>query len=64
MALVEEIRPYVAYKGSIALQGVSLTVAAVDREGFEVAQVDHITLDDKKDQVLQVSGGSLSLIDD
>jgi riboflavin synthase len=39
VALVEEIRPYVAYKGSIALQGVSLTVAAVDRESFEVALV-------------------------
>jgi riboflavin synthase len=39
VALGEEIRPYVAYKGSIALQGVSLTVAAVDREAFEVALV-------------------------
>lgn len=37
VGLVDAIRPYVAYKGSVALQGVSLTVAAVDRLGFEVA---------------------------
>jgi riboflavin synthase len=39
VALVDEIRPYVAFKGSVALQGVSLTVAAVGPEGFEVALV-------------------------
>jgi riboflavin synthase len=37
--LVPEILPYVAFKGSVALQGVSLTVAAVTGEGFEVALV-------------------------
>lgn len=32
---------YVAAKGSICVDGVSLTVNAVDREGFEVALVPH-----------------------
>jgi riboflavin synthase len=35
------IRPYVAAKGSIAVQGVSLTVAALGRGHFEVALVPH-----------------------
>jgi riboflavin synthase len=39
VALVPEIRSYVAYKGSIAVQGVSLTVAGLGGEGFEVALV-------------------------
>jgi riboflavin synthase len=39
--LPAELAPYVALKGSIALQGVSLTVAALDAEGFEVALVPH-----------------------
>jgi len=33
------IRRFIAFKGSVALAGVSLTVAAVDREGFEVALI-------------------------
>lgn len=37
--LVRESRPYVAFKGSVALNGVSLTVAAVDRSTFEVALI-------------------------
>jgi riboflavin synthase len=37
--LPTDLRPYVAPKGSIALQGVSLTVARVDRDGLEVALV-------------------------
>jgi riboflavin synthase len=32
---------YVATKGSVALDGVSLTVTAVDGEGFEVALIPH-----------------------
>jgi riboflavin synthase len=32
---------YIAAKGSICVDGVSLTVNAVDREGFEVALVPH-----------------------
>jgi len=39
VALPEEIRHYVARKGSIALDGVSLTVAALDDEALEVALV-------------------------
>jgi riboflavin synthase len=39
VSLVDEIRPYVAYKGSVALQGVSLTVASVGHDGFEVALI-------------------------
>jgi riboflavin synthase len=39
VGLVPTIRRYVAWKGSIALQGVSLTVAALDDDGFEVALV-------------------------
>ncbi|HXV74916.1 MAG TPA: riboflavin synthase [Candidatus Polarisedimenticolaceae bacterium] len=35
------LAPYVPYKGSVALQGVSLTVAGVGRGGFEVALVPH-----------------------
>jgi len=36
---VPEIRSYVAFKGSIALQGVSLTIARVERATFEVALI-------------------------
>jgi riboflavin synthase len=36
---VPEIRGYVAMKGSVALNGVSLTVSAVDRTTFEVALI-------------------------
>ena len=39
LSLVDGIRPYVASKGSVAIQGVSLTVAAVDRAAFEVALI-------------------------
>ena len=39
VGLVPEIARFVAVKGSITLQGVSLTVTTVDREGFEVALV-------------------------
>lgn len=39
LRLVPEIRRYVALKGSIALDGVSLTVSARDRAAFEVALI-------------------------
>jgi riboflavin synthase len=35
----EDIRRFIAYKGSVALQGVSLTVAKLDDAGFEVALI-------------------------
>lgn len=40
-ALPRELLRYVAGKGSICVDGVSLTVNAVDGEGFEVALVPH-----------------------
>ena len=39
MALAPPIRRFVAEKGSIALQGVSLTVASVEEDAFEVALI-------------------------
>ncbi len=36
-----ELARYVALKGSVALQGVSLTVAAVDADAIEIALVPH-----------------------
>ena len=36
-----ELLRYVVEKGSIAVQGTSLTVAAVDEAGFEVALIPH-----------------------
>jgi riboflavin synthase len=36
-----ELLRYIAEKGSIALQGTSLTVAAVDERGFAVALIPH-----------------------
>jgi riboflavin synthase len=36
-----EVLRYVALKGSIAVDGVSLTVAGLDEEGFEVAIIPH-----------------------
>jgi riboflavin synthase len=41
VALPPSLRPYVVEKGSIAVDGVSLTVATVDDEGFEVALIPH-----------------------
>jgi len=37
--LPPDLRPYVALKGSVALDGVSLTVAGLDATGFEVALI-------------------------
>jgi riboflavin synthase len=41
LALPPELARYVAPKGSVALQGVSLTVAAVEPSSFEIALVPH-----------------------
>ena len=38
-ALPPELAPYVVEKGSIAVDGISLTVAALDRDSFEVAVI-------------------------
>jgi riboflavin synthase len=36
-----ELRKYIVTKGSITIDGVSLTVAGIDEEGFEVALIPH-----------------------
>jgi riboflavin synthase len=41
IALPPSLRPYVVERGSIAVDGVSLTVTVVDDEGFEVALIPH-----------------------
>ena len=41
VTLSEQARRYVAYKGSIAVDGVSLTIANVVTDGFEVALIPH-----------------------
>ena len=47
-----ELAPLVAEKGSIAVDGISLTVTAADRDGFSVAVIPHTfahtTLKDRK----------------
>lgn len=40
-ALAAEDRPFVVPKGSVAIDGVSLTVAGLDADSFEVALVPH-----------------------
>jgi len=40
-AVPPQLRRYIAAKGSICVDGVSLTVNAVDDSGFEVALVPH-----------------------
>jgi riboflavin synthase len=42
--LADALRPYLVEKGSVALDGVSLTVARLDQDGFDVALIPH-TLD-------------------
>ena len=41
LSLPEEVRPYVVAKGSIAIDGVSLTVTRVDRDAFEIGLIPH-----------------------
>ena len=50
-------------KKSGMLQFNVVVLAFFGSEGFEQVTVDHVTLDSKADQVLQVSAGSLSLQD-
>lgn len=37
----DEIRKYIVYKGSIAVDGISLTVAGVSNDGFHVCVIPH-----------------------
>lgn len=41
LALPDHLAPYVAEKGSVTLDGVSLTVASVDEGSFTVALIPH-----------------------
>jgi riboflavin synthase len=41
LALPDELAPYVAEKGAVALDGVSLTVAGVDDGTFTVGLIPH-----------------------
>jgi riboflavin synthase len=41
VSIPEGLRPYIAEKGSIAVDGVSLTVASVDEGSFTVALIPH-----------------------
>jgi riboflavin synthase len=41
ISIPEGLRPYVAEKGSIAVDGVSLTLASVDESSFTVALIPH-----------------------
>jgi riboflavin synthase len=36
-----DLLPYIVDKGSIAVDGISLTVAALDEQGFAVALIPH-----------------------
>ncbi len=44
VAVSPKVKPYIAYKGSIAVDGVSLTIANVNGNTFEVTLIPH-TLD-------------------
>jgi riboflavin synthase alpha subunit len=48
----EEFRQFLLAKGSVAIDGVSLTVVDVDGEGFDVALIpltlDHTTLGERR----------------
>jgi riboflavin synthase len=41
IAASPEVRKYLVFKGSIAVDGISLTVAAVDRKGFRIWIIPH-----------------------
>ena len=41
VAAPPEVRPYLVFKGSVAIDGVSLTVASVEGDAFAVALVPH-----------------------
>lgn len=41
LSIPEELERYLVYKGSVAVDGVALTVTAVERGAFEVALIPH-----------------------
>ncbi|MDH5559921.1 MAG: riboflavin synthase [Deltaproteobacteria bacterium] len=40
-SIAPEIKPYIVHKGSVALNGISLTVASVTNDEFQVAVIPH-----------------------
>lgn len=52
ISLLKDIQKYIVYKGSVAIDGVSLTISAVAKNNFEVSLIpytlEHTTLGEKK----------------
>lgn len=52
ISIPKEFHKYVAYKGSVTIEGVSLTISVVTKTGFEVSLIpytlEHTTLGEKK----------------
>lgn len=52
ISISKEFHKYVAYKGSVALNGVSLTISNITKRGFEVSLIpytlEHTTFGDRK----------------
>ena len=56
-----ELLRYLVEKGSVALEGVSLTVAAVDGIGFEVALIPHTLAETTLSELVVGSGVNLEI---
>ena len=56
-----ELLRYLVEKGSVALEGVSLTVAAVDGTGFEVALIPHTLAETTLSELAVGSGVNLEI---
>ena len=56
-----ELLRYLVEKGSVALEGVSLTVAAVDESGFEIALIPHTLAETTLSGLAVGSGVNLEL---
>ena len=41
VTMSSNIRPYIAYKGCVTVDGISLTVSGIDDDSFEVALIPH-----------------------
>ena len=56
-----ELLRYLVEKGSVALEGVSLTVAAVDETGFEIALIPHTLAETNLSELAVGSGVNLEI---
>jgi riboflavin synthase len=56
-----ELLRYLVEKGSVALEGVSLTVAAVDETGFEIALIPHTLAETTLSDLVPGSGVNLEI---